>query len=207
MIELYHSLNARSLRALWMLEELGLPYKLHNIAFPPRHLHQGYLDLNPLGTVPLLIDGETRMTESSAIIHYLGTRYGPSDLIVQPDEAAYGAYLNFLFMGEATLTFPQTIFLRYTFMEPEERRLPQAAADYTQWFLSRLKGAAVLMGQDYVCANRFTAADISIAYALHLAKVFGLAQYAAPETMAYYARVAARPAFQRALSAERAQAP
>ena len=201
-MHLYHAAGARSFRALWALEELKLSYHVHVVPFPPRFRQEGYMDLNPLGTVPLLIDGETRMTESSAIVHYLATRYGPSDLAVLPHEPAYGEYLNFLFMGEATLTFPQTIYLRYAMLEPEERRLPQAAADYARWFAVRLKAAAGLMGQDYACAGRFTAADISLGYALRLAGAIGLAERFPSGVGAYLARLTERPAYRAAQAVE-----
>ncbi len=99
MITLYHCANARSFRALWALEELGLEYELQTMPFPPRVRQEGYLDLNPLGTVPTFLDGDVKMTESAAICHYLVTRYGDGALAVRPDEADYGAYLNFLVMG------------------------------------------------------------------------------------------------------------
>ena len=70
-IKLYHCSDARSLRPLWALEELGLEYELINMEFPPRATYPGYLDLNPLGTVPTFTDGELVMTESSGICHYL----------------------------------------------------------------------------------------------------------------------------------------
>ncbi len=198
MIKLYHCANARSFRALWTLEELGLDYELETMPFPPRFRQEGYLDLNPLGTVPTFIDGDVKMTESAAICHYLVTRYGPSDLAVAPDEPDYGTYLNFLVMGEATLTFPQTVYLRYTFLEPEERKVPQAAADYTQWFASRFKAAVTMMGKDYVCADRFTAADISLAYAVKLANAIGLAGAVPAAAQDYWQRLQSRPALQRA---------
>ncbi len=201
-MQLYHSAGARSFRALWMLEELALPYDLHLVAFPPRFREDGYLALNPLGTIPLLIDGETRLTESAAILHYLATRAAPNTLAVAPHEPAYGAYLNFLVMGEATLTFPQTIYLRYALLEPEERRLPQAASDYARWFAARLKAASTLMGPDYACANRFTAADISVGYALLLAITIGLSESLPPTTRDYLKALQARPAYQRARAAE-----
>ena len=127
MITLYHCHAARSFRPLWMLEEMGLPYELKMLPFPPRVFAKEYLALNPLGTIPLMIDGETRMTESSGICHYLGTRYGPTPLIVGVDEPAYGAFLNWMYFSDATLTFPQTLVLRYSQLEPEERRNPQVA--------------------------------------------------------------------------------
>ena len=63
MITLYHCDAARSFRPLWMLEELGLAYELKMLPFPPRVFAKEYLALNPLGTIPFMIDGETRMTE------------------------------------------------------------------------------------------------------------------------------------------------
>src|ERR1700742_5371532 len=90
MITLYHCDGARSFRPLWMLEEMGLGYELKMLPFPPRVFAKDYLALNPLGTIPLMIDGETRMTESSGICHYLGIKYGPTPLMVAPDDPAYG---------------------------------------------------------------------------------------------------------------------
>ena len=114
MIELWHCADARSFRALWALEEMGLPYQLHLLPFPPRIRRPDYLELNPLGTIPLLVDGEVRMTESAAIPQYLATRYGPTPLAVGVDEPDYALWLDWLHRSEATLTFPQTIVLRYT---------------------------------------------------------------------------------------------
>jgi len=197
MIELYHCHNARSFRALWALEELGLPYKLHMLPFPPRVRVPEYLEQNPLGTIPLLVDGATRMTESSAIPQYLATRYGPTPLALTPDEPDYGLWLDWLHRSEATLTFPQTIVLRYTRFEPDERKLQQAADDYTQWFFSRLKHLtrALEDGRDWLCANRFTMADICTAYALLLAKDLGLDYKFTPEIAAYWDRATARPGY------------
>ncbi len=159
--------------------------------------------MNPLGTIPYLIDGETRMTESAAICQYLADRYAGPPLAVRPDEPGYGAYLNALHCGEATLTFPQTIVLRYKLLEKPERRLPQAAEDYAKWTLGRLAGFEALTGgADYAAADRFTVADISVAYALMLLKVVGLYDQAPERLRAYYERVRARPAFRRAKEAQ-----
>lgn len=205
MIELHHCADARSFRALWALEELGLPYKLHLLPFPPRVHAPEYLRVNPLGTIPFLRDGDTGMTESSAIVQYLATKDGPTPLAVQPGEPAYGAWLNWLHFGEATLTFPQTLVLRYTRLEPRERRQPQVVEDYARWFGGRLRAVeAALDGADHLCAGRFTAADISVGYALLLAETLDLSQRFAPRTAAYWARLQTRPAF---LAAKAAQAP
>jgi glutathione S-transferase len=201
MITLYHCLDARSFRPLWMLEEMGLPYDLKILPFPPRAHARAFLAINPLGTIPFCTDGGTAMTESAAICQYLAVRYGPTPLDVRPDEPAFGAYLNWLHYGEATLTFPQTLVLRYGALEPAERQLPQAVEDYRRWFLGRLRAveAAVTL-HDYLCASRFTAADISVGYALMLAYDIGLAAHITPGVAAYWQRLKARPGWQAAFA-------
>ena len=207
MIILHHCVAARSFRPLWALEELSLRYELKMLAFPPRAIDKGYLQLNPLGTVPLLCDGEVRMTESAAICHYLGVKYGPSRLIVDPAEADYGAFLNWLHFGEATLTFPQTIVLRYDRFEAPERRLPQAVADYRRWFLGRLRTLEPLLaGRAAICAGRFTMADISVGYALLLAEYLGLEPEFPPSVKYYWQRLKQRDGYARARDAELAAA-
>ncbi|KAF0182638.1 MAG: glutathione S-transferase family protein [Hyphomonadaceae bacterium] len=205
MITLYHCADARSLRPLWALEEMGLDYDLKLLPFPPRVLAKEYLAINPLGTIPFFIDGDARMTESSGICAYLVAKYGPTPLEITTQEADYAAYLNWLFFSDATLTFPQTIVLRYTRLEPEERRLPQAAEDYGKWFLGRLKAVeAALADREFLVGGRFTIADICIAYALHLADSLApLMDRIPPLSRAYLERLRLRPAFQRAMAKQK----
>lgn len=203
MITLYHCVGARSFRPLWALEELGLAYDLKVLPFPPRVVKREYLAENPLGTIPLMVDGATRMTESAAIAQYLVARYGAA-LDVAPDDPAFGAYLNYLHFGEATLTFPQTLVLRYSSFEPEERKQPQVVEDYAKWFLARLKTLEQRLSQrEFLCADRFTAADISVGYALLFAEFGGFQKEFTPAVAAYWDRLKARDGLQRALAAER----
>jgi len=207
MIVLYHCISARSLRPLWALEEMGVPYTLKMLPFPPRAHDKSYFAENPLGTIPLMIDGETRMTESAAISQYLAARFSPRGLNVEMDEADYGAYLNFLHFGEATLTFPQTLVLRYSRFEPDERKQPQVVEDYAKWFLARLKTLeARLETRDFLCADRFTAADISVGYALLLAQLLGLDAQFLPHVAAYWQRLQQLPSYKRAMAAQDAAA-
>lgn len=203
MMTLHHCVSARSFRPLWLLEELGLPYTLRMLPFPPRALARHFLADNPLGTVPLLVDGDTRMTESAAICQYLAARHSPGQLDVAVSDSAYGAYLNWLHMGEATLTFPQTLVLRYAHFESTERRQPQVAADYSRWFLARLRALdTALQQQDYLCAGRFTAADVSVGYALMLAGHLSLEPQFSDAVRRYWERLQQRSALQRALHAQ-----
>lgn len=200
-MKLYHCHGARSFRALWTLEEIEVDYDLELLPFPPRFAMPGYLDINPLGTIPFFIDGATTMTESAAIAEYLATRYGGS-LAVTSDEADYGAYLNWLHHGEATLTFPQTIVLRYRTFEPG-KHLQAAADDYARWFAKRtVLAAAALNDRDWLCGGRFTAADISVGYALLLADRIGLLVGLAPVLVDYWSRLQTRDGFKRAQAAE-----
>ncbi len=204
-LTLYHCADARSFRALWTLEEMELPYELRLLPFPPRWRQPDYLEENPLGTIPLLIDGGTRLTESAAIVQYLATRHGPSPLAVEPGEADYGAWLNWLHFGEATLTFPQTLVLRYRVLEPEEKRQPQVADDYARWFNGRLtEGLARALddGREWLVAGRFTGADISVGYALLLARWLKLDGEFPASVAAYWERCQAREGFGRAKAAQ-----
>lgn len=209
-LRLHHCVSARSFRPLWMLEELQAPYTLVMWPFPPRALARDFLEVNPLGTVPFLEHGDTRMSESSAMCQYLPRRLDPANrlgLSVAEHEPDFGAWLNWLFAGEATLTFPQTLVLRYGRFESPHRRQPQVADDYARWFLSRLRGvASALQGHDWLCADRFTAADVSVGYALMLGEHIGLLPRFPLPVQDYWARLQNRDGFRRALAAEQAAA-
>jgi len=197
---LYHCHDARSLRPLWTLEELGLDYELVTLGFPPRLKHPEYLETNPLGTVPTLIDGDVHMTESAGICQYLAERYGPTPLAVRPDEPDWADWLNWLHRSDATLTFPLTLVLRYGQFEPPERRVQQVTDDYTQWYLSRLRSVERgLQAREYLCAGRFTIADICVGCAVYLGKVMGLDYKFGPATADWLARITARPASARCM--------
>lgn len=208
MLTLYHCQGARSLRPLWALEEMELPYEPVLLPFPPRVLDKPYLDINPLGTIPFLVDGDAKMSESSAICLYLASRYGPTPLALTSDEPDFALFLNWLFFSDATLTFPQAIVLRYRELEAPERRNEQTAADYERWFFGRLRAVeAALADREWLCGGRFTIADIAIGYALYLGDaIVGLGGGFGPNVRAYLERACARPAFIRAMRVD-AQAP
>lgn len=198
-IKLWHCHNARSLRPLWALEEMGIEYEIETLPFPPRIFQKEYLGTNALGTVPYFVDGETHMTESTGICHYLVERYQQSEFGLKTDHAEYGDYLNWLYHSDATLTFPQTIVMRYTLLEPKERQLPQAAEDYAKWYIARLRRLdAHILDREYLCDNRFTIADIAVGYALFFGDLMGLSKDYSPQVTDYLARLKERPAFKKA---------
>ena len=179
MIKIYATENSRAIRPIWTAEEMGLGYELIMMPFPPRILMKEYLDINILGTVPYMIDGNIKMTESVAISQYFVEKYGPTVLQVTPDEEDYPNYLNWLYHSDATLTFPQTVVLRYKFQEPG---VADAAVEgYSRWFVSRLKLLEQsLENKEYLCSDRFTLADICVSYAINLAEALGIEQALKP---------------------------
>jgi glutathione S-transferase len=211
-LKLWHCAGSRSIRPLWTLLEMGLDFELETMQFPPRFVHPGYTELNPIGTVPFFTDSSdpdhlVSMTESTGISQFLADKYGPTDLAVLPCEPAYGDYLNWLHRSDATLTFPQTLVLRYTVLEPEATRLPKVAEDYTKWFFSRLRSVELALsdGREFLCADRFTLADISVGFALHFADLLSLKGGFKPHTLAYYERLTERPNFQKAIANDGSQ--
>ncbi|MCB2089710.1 MAG: glutathione S-transferase family protein [Sphingomonadaceae bacterium] len=200
---LYTCAGSRGLRATWAAEEAGVDIDLRLMPFPPRAMQPDYLELNPLGTVPLLVDGDAQMTESCAIAHYLATRGGPSSLAIGPGEPDYAAYLDFTYHADATITFPQTVYLRFARFE-RDRGLQEAGEAYGRWFHKRLIKLEQRLadGREFLCADRFTVADICIGYALVLARGIGLDDGVPQLLKDYRTRLMARDGYRRAVERE-----
>ena len=177
---------------------------LRLLPFPPRFQAPEYLEINPLGTVPLLVEGDTRMTESCAIAHYLVTRGGYTDLVVAPGEPDYAEYCDFTYHADATITFPQTVFMRFALFE-KDKGWKEAGHAYAKWFWKRLiKLEQRLDEREYLCADRLTVADICCSYALILAERVGLDEGVPDSLKAYRERLMQRDGFQRARERESA---
>ena len=199
MIKIWATQGSRAIRPIWTAEEMGLDYELTMMPFPPRVFMKEYLDVNMLGTIPYLTDGDVKMTESVAMAQYLVEKYGPTDLRVLPDEPDYPSYLNWLFHSDATLTFPQTVVLRYKLQEPG---VADAAVDgYSRWFVSRLKLLeTTLEDREYLCSDRFTIADICVSYAITLADSLGIEQAFKPNIKSWTDMLFERPAYKKSMS-------
>ena len=108
--------------------------------------------------------------------------------------------------GAAAKLNAQTLVLRYTQLEPEERRQPTVAEDYKRWYLSRLKLVnARLDDHEFLCTDRFTIADIAVAYALFLGESLGIHELYKPQTRDYLERMKAREGFEKAQEAQRVE--
>ncbi|MDJ0644299.1 MAG: glutathione S-transferase family protein [Erythrobacter sp.] len=199
---LYTCARSRGLRATWAAEEAGVDVDLRILPFPPRFLAPEYKEINPLGTVPTLVDGEAKLTESCAIAHYLATRNGYTDLAIAPGEEDYAEYCDYTYHADATITFPQTVYMRFAIFE-KEKGWAEAGEAYAKWFEKRLvKVEQRLEGREYLCADRFTVADICIGYALILSQAVGLDDRVPDSLKAYRERLTARDAYKRAFARE-----
>ena len=198
MIKVYFAPRSRSLRVLWALEEMGLEYEAVPASF--REPTPEFLAANPTRTIPALVDGPMVMTESVAILQYLGDRYGPTELTVKPDEAAYPDYLQFLVLGEAGLGAPLNAVLGTRFFGPEDQQQNFTVGLVIEGFLRRLKlvDRQLADGREFLAADRFTLADISVGWTVGLGGFLGLTDKIAPEVLAYHQRLTERPAYQRA---------
>ncbi len=144
------------------------------------------------------------MTESCAIAHYFATREGFTDLAVAPGEQDYAEYLDFTYHADATITFPQTVFMRFALFE-KDKGLEEAGHAYARWFWKRLiKLEQRLEGREYLCADRFTVADICCSYALILAERIGLEEGVPDSLRSYRDRLRERDGFKRAWERESA---
>eukprot|EP00929_Paragymnodinium_shiwhaense_P063612 TRINITY_DN31777_c0_g1_i1.p1 TRINITY_DN31777_c0_g1~~TRINITY_DN31777_c0_g1_i1.p1 ORF type:complete len:225 (+),score=19.98 TRINITY_DN31777_c0_g1_i1:74-748(+) len=209
-ITLYHCNHARSFRVLWTMHELGLKnYRLVTMPFPPRFTVPDYPKLvNVLGTIPCFLDGDTKMTESCGAPMYLVEKYGPTSLRVLPEEPDFGAYLNWITHADATITFPQTVYMRFALQEAQ-KGWGAAGEAYAKWFIARLRllDKTLEDGREYLCAGRFTIADICVHYALDLAVGTGIAEKFGPfkpRTQAYLDRLKLRPCYESAVAEEQA---
>ncbi|MEM7664260.1 MAG: glutathione S-transferase family protein [Pseudomonadota bacterium] len=201
---LYTCARSRGLRATWAAEEAGVDVDLKILPFPPRYLAPEYKEINPLGTVPMLIDGNAKLTESCAIAHYLATREGYTPLAIAPGEPDYAEYCDYTYHADATITFPQTVYMRFAIFE-KDKGWAEAGEAYAKWFYKRLvKVEQRLEDREFLCADRFTVADICVGYALILAQNVGLGEGVPDSLKAYLVRLTARDAYKRAFAREEA---
>jgi glutathione S-transferase len=201
MIKVFHSPRSRSLRVLWMAEEMGLAYETEpGSLFSPS---EAFLAANPTRTLPAMIDGDTVITESIAILQYLGSKYGPTPLVPWANNPAFPAFLQFLNYGEATLAANLTPVVRTRFMAPDDQKANWTVQNCADVFLARLSMVdAQLAKGPYLAGDEFTAADISVGYALGFGEFLGLTEKYPPAVADYWERLKARPAFQRAAAVQ-----
>jgi glutathione S-transferase len=191
--------EGRGFRVVWLLEEMGLAYRLRPVDLLAVATDHDFLAINPAGFIPALQDRETTMVESIAILEYLLARYGPSPLAVAPEDPAFAAYLQFLHLGEAGLAGPMNAVLVGRTLAPESERNVRVTGWALETFESRL-GLIIrrLAKHPFLAGDRFTAADISVSYALLLGLRTGNYTPGSVER-AYLTRTTTRAAYARAM--------
>lgn len=205
-LTLYHAPQSRSVRPRWCLEEMGLEYSIERLSVMGEARKNvggdGYKAINPMQKVPALKDGETVILESLAICEYLGNRYGPTPLVVKPEEADYARYLEWVHFGEATMSMSINLMLAHVAILPEKHRNPamaQWALDLVGKQLDCLATRGLEGGQrEWLAADRLTLADLSLGYMLFLLKITKQS-HVIPETVnAYFDRLRALESWKRA---------
>ncbi|HYC56592.1 MAG TPA: glutathione S-transferase family protein [Candidatus Binatia bacterium] len=199
MIKLYHSALSRSMRTLWLLEELGVPYELVKRELTPPI--KPYSQDTPTGKFPTIEDDGVVIFESGAITEYILERHGNGRLAPPIGSPERGPFLQWLHFAEATAFMPIAVIAWHKFFRHDAEQIPQAIADYQTWARSAMDVIEqALEGRDYLLASGFSAADVMLGYTLQTAKFFDLLTDAHPRTCQYFARLLQRPAFQKALS-------
>ena len=200
MITVWGGQTSRSLRVVWLLEEMGLPYQVRQVDMLAPQKDPAFLAVNPADYLPAIQDGDVAMVESIAIMEYLMARYGPTPLAPAPQDPTFPAYQQFLHMGEAGLATLMMPIIVSRFMAPEAERDNWGAGWCRKVLQKRLNLVSQRLAQSpYLAGDAFTAADISVTYALDLGqRAAGLTLTDAEQS--YLARTTARDAYKRAFA-------
>ena len=212
MITLHHLENSQSIRILWLLEEIGAPYGFEMYDRDPKTMlaPDAYKALSPLGTAPVITDGDLALSESNAIIDYIIDQSDRADLRPTANDSLRADYLFWFHTAQGTLQPMQTFgfvlglaterspFLVRPIISKVEQTLkavfiqPRLAA-----VLSSME--THLSTSEFLAGDQFTAADIAMGYTLHMAKMRGALSEDYPNIQDYVTRMEARPAWQAAL--------
>jgi len=192
--------EGRGFRVVWLLEEMGLAYRLRPVdMLAGVENDPEFLAINPGGFIPAIQDGDVTMVESIAILEYLMARYGPTPLAPAPHDPAFPAYQQFLHLGEAGLAASIFFVVGARNFAPESERNNWSAGQALGVWESRLRLVTRQLARSpYLAGETFTAADISVTYALELAKRAGGVTLGEAER-AYVARTSGRDAYKRAM--------
>lgn len=201
MITLFHAPGSRSVRIIWLLEELGLEYKLETIK--RGEINKAFIDANPFSKLPTIIDNNIVMSESVAIVQYILQKYGEGRLEPDHNSHEYAEYLQWLNFGESVLIDPIVSILINKIFRPEEHRHEYSIQSAEQSFAKTIKTLnSIMEGRTYIMGDDFTAADIINGYTLRLADNLKLLS-ASPETenvVGYFKSLQSRTAYQKAIA-------
>ncbi|MCH9673559.1 MAG: glutathione S-transferase family protein [Gammaproteobacteria bacterium] len=200
-MKIYYAPNSRAVRAVWLFEELGLPYELVTFKLGDKTMRSpDYLKVHPMGRVPALEDGDVTIFESGEIVHYVLAKYGNGRLAPNPDDGAFADYLQWLHYAEGMIMPPVNTIVVETLFLSEDKRNPVNIERATK-LLGRMLTAVNegLEGRDYL-AGDFSGADIMTGHACVVSTKLGADVSDKPNVAAYVERLMARPALQKAFA-------
>lgn len=199
MIRLYYSPFTRAHLIRFALEELGLAYELCRVDLAQgEHKAPAYLQINPLGQLPALVDGDLTLCETAAIALHLADKARERGLAPAIGSAERARYYHWVVFSVASELFALSKIALHTRVLPETARLPAVAASGQRDWLDVARALSLgLAGRPFLLGDTFSMADVLVGGSLSLANLLGvLSPY--PELAGYFARVSERPAFQRA---------
>jgi len=201
MIEIYHAPLSRSVRVVWLLEEMGLPYQLHSAPLEPPG-PKPFAQKTPTGKVPTLVDDGVTIFESGAIAEFLLEKYGSHDLAPPVGSPQRGPFLQWVHFADATAFTGLGNIAWHTKFKQDAERVADALEDYRRWAEASLDALErTLRDRPYLLGEKFSAADVMVGYSVLVAKAMGLIGASHRSVDAYLARLTERPALRRALRA------
>ncbi|WP_437981322.1 glutathione S-transferase family protein [Sorangium sp. So ce117] len=187
-IVLYHHPFSRAANTVWMLEEVGVEYELKFVdIMAGDQKKEDVTKLNPMGKLPVLVDGGTVVTESAAIGLYLADRYASGRLAPKLDDAARGTYFRWALFAPSVIE-PGSMARAGNW----EFRAGSAGWGNYDDMIATMESA--ISGRDFVLGKEFSMADVifggTIAYMLDFKML-----EPRPSFTGYAERVKARPAY------------
>jgi glutathione S-transferase len=203
MLKLHFAPNSRAGRVLWLLEELGLPYELNNMAFHPKALKSDeHRARHPLGRVPVLEDDGTQIWESGAIIDYILERHKNGGLKPSVDSDNFAKYLQWFHYCEGMVMPSMNTIVVHTILLPEERR-DETVLGQAQRLLSKALGPVneALEGKDYLIGD-ISGADFMLGHSCFMSNNLGCVSDEMTNIKGYVQRISERPAFKKAIETQ-----
>jgi glutathione S-transferase len=198
MLKLYYAPRTRSVRIRWLLEELGIAHELERVEFRPQPT--AFAQSTPLGKFPVLVDGETVIGESGAILEYILERYGNGRLAPAVGAKLRGEFLQWVHFAEGSAFPPLGVLIWHGLYQGDAHKIPEAIDAAKSRAASALTFVEnhLAEGRDYLLGSDFAACDIMLGFTLVAAQLLGELDERYPATNAYLDRLRERPAFQRA---------
>ncbi len=200
-MKLYFAPNSRAVRIAWLLEELGLEYEVEKYKVGDRALRTPeYYKIHPMGRIPVLEDGETRIYESGAIVQYLLARHGNGKFVPAVEDLSFPEYLQWLHYAEGSIMGQVNILVVETILLPPEKRNDvnvNRALKLLRVALGNVDNR--LQDREYLTGT-FTGADIMTGHACFGAMNAGAEIDDYKHLNAYINRLLKRPALEKARS-------